>query len=156
MSLGLLSWLLTIPKPVLLVAGTARLVLLQQAVFGGPNWTRLNVLKNSVRNCKPSLFSGPKFVVLNKAKSQLLIPAPRIVGSTRDSSPKSQADAAREPPGGAKQFTLNQANPAEVGWTFVLLLHPGTTFGRRAKFCVKPALDRGVDAPYEIGRGKPF
>src|SRR5271156_5070715 len=111
MSLGLLSWLLTIPKPVLLVAGTARLVLLQQAVLGGPNCTRLNVLKNSVRNCKPSLFSGPKFVVLNKAKSQLLIPAPRSVASTRDSSPKLHASGAE------KQFTLNQANPAEEGET---------------------------------------
>src|SRR5271155_561512 len=156
MSLGLLSWLLTIPKPVLLVAGTARLVLLQQAVFGGPNWTRLNVLKNSVRNCKPSLFSGPKFVVLNNAKSQLLIPAPRSVASTRDSSPKSQADAARLPPGGAKQFGLNQRNPADEGVCVMPLLHPGTTFGRRAKFCEKPASERGVDAPYVSGRGNPF
>src|ERR1700728_407467 len=106
MSLGVLSWLLTTPK--LPVGGPV-----QQVVFGGPNWTRLNVLKNSVRNCKPSLFSGPKFVVLNKAKSQLLIPAPRSVASTRDSSPKLHASGAE------KQFTLNQANPAEEGETAV-------------------------------------
>src|ERR1700727_3753618 len=149
MSLGVLSWLLTTPK--LPVGGPV-----QQVVFGGPNWTRLNVLKNSVRNCKPSLFSGPKFVVLKSARSQLLMPAPRSVASTRDSSPKAQADAARVPPGGAKQFTLNQANPAHEGLCDVPLSHPGTTFGRSAKFCVKPALERAVDAPYEMGRGKPF
>src|SRR5271156_4702199 len=129
MSLGLLSWLLTIPKLVLLVAGTARLVLLQQEVFGGPNWTRLKVLKNSVRNCKPSLFSGPKVVVLNNAKSQLLLPAPRSVASTRDSSPKDQS------PGAAKQFGLNQATPPFASVTCAVpLLHPATTFGRSWKF----------------------
>src|SRR5271156_2901092 len=151
MSLGLLSWLLTIPKPVLLVAGTARLVLLQQAVFGGPNWTRLNVLKNSVRNCKPSLFSGPKFVVLNNAKSQLLIPAPRNVASTRDSSPKPHSA------GATKQLALNQTTL--LPFTVVcgaLLLHPGTTFGRRVKFCEKPAFEIPLDPPKEIGSGKPF
>src|ERR1700677_552517 len=95
MSLGVLSWLLTTPK--LPVGGPV-----QQVVFGGPNWTRLNVLKNSVRNCKPSLFSGPMFVVLNTAKSQLLIPAPRSVASTRDSSPKPHSA------GATKQLVLNQ------------------------------------------------
>src|ERR1700691_517032 len=122
---GLFNWLLTIPKLVLLVAPSP--TLLQQAVLGGPNCTRLNVLKNSVRNCKPSLFSGPKFVVLNKAKSQLLIPAPRIVASTRASSPKPHSA------GATKQLVLNQTNWLPVPGTTVcaaLLLHPGTTFGR--------------------------
>src|SRR5580693_9851420 len=101
MSLGVLSWLLTTPK--LPVGGPV-----QQVVFGGPNWTRLKVLKNSVRNCKPSLFSGPKFVVLNNAMSQLLIPAPRSVASTRGSSPNAQS------PGGVKQFVLIQVIPPET------------------------------------------
>src|SRR5580692_12040432 len=97
----------------------------QQVVFGGPNWTRLKVLKNSVRNCKPSLFSGPKFVVLNNAMSQLLIPAPRSVASTRDSSPNDQSS------GAAKQFGLNQAIPPFDSVTCAVPFpHPATTFGR--------------------------
>src|SRR5271154_535488 len=88
--------------------------------------------------------------------SQLLIPEPRIVESTRDSSPKAQADAARVPPGGAKQFTLNQVNPLKLGACAPPLLHPATTSGRRAKFCEKPALERAVDPPYVNGTGKPF
>src|ERR1700678_2490326 len=113
---GVFSWLFTIPK-----------VLLPRVLPGGPNWTRLNVLKNSDRNCKPSLFSGPKFVVLNNAKSQLLIPAPRIVASTRDSSPKPHSA------GATKQLVLNQTTLLVVPGAIVcaaLLLHPGTTFGR--------------------------
>src|SRR5215469_7375035 len=147
MSLGLLSWLFTIPKVALLFCPK---LLLQQPPLGRPNWTRLNVLKNSVRNCNPNLSSGPKFVVLKIAMSQLLIPAPRIVGSTRDSSPKPQAA------GAVKQFTLNQTNPADEGVCDTPLSHPGTTLGRRAKFCEKLAFERGVDPPYEIGSGKPF
>src|SRR5271155_5538537 len=140
MSLGLLSWLLTIPKPVLLVAGTARLVLLQQAVFGGPNWTRLNVLKNSVRNCKPSLSQGPKFVVLKIARSQLSMPAPRSVASTRDSFPNAKS------PGGVKQFGLNQAIPPATVACAVPLAHPGTTFGRTTPM-PRFAKDSGVEPP---------
>src|ERR1700728_4838247 len=123
MSLGVLSWLLTTPK--LPVGGPV-----QQVVFGGPNWTLLNVLKNSVRNCMPSLFSGPKLVVLNNAKSQLLIPAPRSVASTRDSSPNDQSS------GAVKQFGLNQAIPPFDSVTCAVpLAHPETTFGRSWKFC---------------------
>ncbi len=122
MSLGLLSWLVTSPKPGLFVSLNA--ALLQHAVLGGPNWTRLKVLKNSVRNCKPSLFSGPKFVVLNSAMSQLLIPAPRSVASTRDSSPKPQSA------GAVKQFGLIQVIPDGVTVCGALLSHPETTFGR--------------------------
>src|ERR1700678_919950 len=99
-SLGVFNWLLVIPKLALL--------LWQQAVFGGPNWTRLNVLKNSVRNCKPNLSPGPKFVVLNIARSQLLIPSPRSVGSTRDLFPKPKSL------GAVKQFGVNQAIPPDA------------------------------------------
>src|SRR5579863_5005224 len=128
MSLGLLSWLFTSPNPAA-----------PKPVFGGANWTRLNVLKNSVRNCKPSLSSGPKVVVLNNAKSQLLIPAPRSVGSTRDSSPKPQSA------GAVKQFGLIHVIPFGVTVWGKPLWHPATTFGRSAKFCVKPALERAVE-----------
>src|ERR1700757_3175210 len=102
MSLGLPNWLLVIPKLALFDV--------QQAVFGGAKWTRLKALKHSVRNCKPSFSFGPKFVVLNSAMSQLLIPAPRSVGSTRDSSPKAKS------PGAVKQVGSNQAIPP-VSWT---------------------------------------
>src|SRR5580658_4682950 len=139
MSRGLFNWLFTSPKPAA-----------PKPVFGGANWTRLNVLKNSVRNCKPSLSSGPKFVVLKIAMSQLLIPAPRSVGSTRDSSPKPQSA------GAVKQLGLIHVIPDGVTVWGAPLWHPGTTFGRRAKFCVKPALERAVDPEKLIGRGKPF
>src|SRR5277367_6965382 len=112
MSLGLFNWLFVIPK----VALFAR----QQAVFGGLNWARLNVLKNSVRNCKPNFSSGPKFVVLNIARSQLSIPAPRSVPSTRDSFPKPKSL------GAVKQFGLNQAIPPVSGACATPLTHPGT------------------------------
>src|ERR1700748_373081 len=97
MSLGLFNWLLVIPKLALLDA--------QQAVFGGPNCTRLKVLKNSVRNSKPYFSPGPKFVVFFIAMSQLSIPWPRSVGSTRDSLPKPKLL------GTVKQAGLNQAFP---------------------------------------------
>src|SRR3984885_15926007 len=116
MSLGLFNWLLDIPKP---------LAALQQAVFGALNWTRLNVLKNSVRNSKPNLSPGPKFVVFLIAMSQLLIPSPRSVGSTRDSFPKPKSL------GAVKQAGLNQAIPPVEVTCEVPLAQPGTTFGRK-------------------------
>src|SRR6202161_4374630 len=112
MSLGLFNWLLVIPKVGLLAW--------QQAVVGAPNWTRLNVLKNSVRNCKPNFSPGPKFVVLNIARSQLLIPSPRSVGSTRDSFPKPKLL------GAVKQSGLNQAIPPDAAVCATPLAHPGT------------------------------
>src|SRR5882757_5417379 len=112
MSLGEFNWLVTIPKLVLFAV--------QQAVFGGPNCTRLKVLKNSVRNWRPSLSSGPNLVVLKIAISQLLIPAPRRVESTRPSSPKPQSG------GVVKQFGLNQAIPPPEATCGVLLSHPAT------------------------------
>src|ERR1700723_3211099 len=118
MSLGVLSWLLTTPK--LPVGGPV-----QQVVFGGPNWTRLNVLKNSVRNCKPNFSPGPKLVVLNIARSQLLIPWPRRLGSTRDSFPKPKFA------GAVKQAGLIQAIPPVSFTCAVPLAHPPTTLGRK-------------------------
>src|ERR1700722_18774633 len=117
MSLGFPNWLLVIPK--------LELLELQQAVFGGPNWTRLNVLKNSVRNCKPNFSPGPKVVVLNIARSQLLIPSPRSVGSTRDSFPKPKSL------GAVKQVGLIQPFPPISFTCGAPLVHPGTTFGRK-------------------------
>src|SRR5271156_1939774 len=141
MSLGLPNWLLVIPKLALFDV--------QQAVFGGPNWTRLNVLKNSVRNWKPNFSSGPKFVVLTSARSQLSIPAPRSVPSTRDSFPKPKSL------GAVKQFGLNQAIPPDAGTCEVPLEHPGTTFGRKTPI-PRLAFDSGVEPPKLIGSGKPF
>src|SRR6202049_1689838 len=132
MSLGLPSWLLVMPKLALFDS--------QQAVFGGPNWTRLNVLKNSVRNCKPSFSLGPKFVVLKTARSQLSMPAPRSVASTRGSFPNAKS------PGGVKQFGLNQAIPPATVACAVLLPHPGTTFGRKTPM-PRFAKDSGVEPP---------
>ena len=88
MSRGEFNWLLTIPKLALFAE--------QHAVFGGPNCTRLKVLKNSVRNCNPSLSSGPKLVVLNIAMSQLLIPCPRKVGIDTTLVPKTPVGRRRE------------------------------------------------------------
>src|SRR5258708_29535622 len=99
MSRGVFNWLFTIPKLALFAV--------QHAVFGGPNCTRLKVLKNSVRNCRPNLSSGPKFVVLNIAMSQLLIPCPRRLGSTRPSLPKPQSG------GGPTQLRLNPTIPPQ-------------------------------------------
>src|SRR4030095_11244176 len=73
----------------------------QQVPFGGPNCGRLKISKNSARNSRLSLPSGPKYVRLNRAKSQLLMPSCRRVGSTRASLPKDQG------PGAAKHEVLN-------------------------------------------------
>lgn len=69
-----------------------------KAVPGNPNCSRLNKLKNSVRNCR--LVRSVIPVVLKMAKSKLLIPSARSVASTRDSSPNPQAG------GPAKQAVL--------------------------------------------------
>src|ERR1700757_3894896 len=141
MSLGLFNWLFVIPK--------VPLFDVQQAVFGGLNWARLNVLKNSVRNWKPNFSAGPKFVVLTSARSQLSIPAPRSVGSTRDSFPKPKSL------GAVKQFVLNQAIPPDEVTCEVPLEHPDATFGRNTPI-PRLACDSGVEPPKLIGRGKPF
>src|ERR1700733_1142504 len=131
MSLGLFNWLLDIPKP---------LAALQQAVFGALNWTRLNVLKNSVRNSKPYLSPGPKLVVFFIAMSQLLIPSPRSVGSTRDSLPKPKLL------GAVKQAGLIQAFPPVVFTCAGPLAHPGTTLGRNVPI-PRLACDSDVEPP---------
>src|SRR6266481_9425161 len=92
-------------------------------VFGGANCVRLKRLKNSLRNSSPSLSSGPNRVRLNSAKSKLFTPAPRSLGSVRDSSPKVKSA------GEAKQAVLNHS--AICGMPDGLdVLQPGTLFGR--------------------------
>src|SRR5277367_2006490 len=98
----------------------------------------------------PNLFSGPKVVVLNRAMSQLLIPAARRLESTRASVPYPQSG------GGEKQLTLNHS------FTFpalpdppALLLHPWTASGRMLAM-PRPAPSRGVPPVQAILSGKPF
>ena len=73
---------------VLVTAPKFALFDVQQVPFGGPHWTWLKRLKNSVRNSRFILSSGPKRVFLKMAQSKLLMPFIRSVGSTRDSLPK--------------------------------------------------------------------
>src|ERR1700686_1801150 len=60
------------------------------------------MLKNSVRNSRPNRSLAANLVLLNKAKSKLLIPCARRRGSTRGSLPKLKSA------GAAKQAVLNQ------------------------------------------------
>src|SRR5260370_5773317 len=96
-------------------------------VFGGANCVRLKRLKNSVRNSIPSFSSGPKRVLLNKAKSKFLTPEPRSEGSVRASLPKVKSGAA------AKQAVLNHSLmsfPLPPPLKGDALLQPSTPFGR--------------------------
>ncbi len=130
---------------------SAVVLTVQQPVFGGPNWTRLNVLKNSVRNCKPSLLSGPKFVVLNNAMSQLLIPCfPKRCIDARlvtEFPSAGSGEAARVEPGKSGRTKGCAIRPCRI---------PVQHSDAELKFCEKPAGERAVDPPYEIGSGKPF
>src|SRR5437016_12250059 len=85
---GVLAWELITPKDGL-----------PAETFGLPNCTRLNRLKNSVRNCSP--IRSVMDVVLKTAKSQLLMPWLRSVGSSRLSLPNVNAG------GEEKQAVLN-------------------------------------------------
>src|SRR5579863_4560391 len=87
-------------------------------VAGCEKYGWLNKLKNSVRNSIPTL--SPIFVLLNTAKSKLLIPGPRRTGSTRDSVPGPKSG------GAAKHEVLNHS--ARVRGP--VLLQPGITSGR--------------------------
>src|SRR5271170_707850 len=99
----------------------------------------------------PNLFSGPKVVVLNRAMSQLLIPAARRLESTRASVPYPQAGGAE------KQLVLNHSS------TFAALLpvppaplaHPWTASGRMLAM-PKPFASRGVEPDQVTLSGKPF
>src|SRR5260370_41469681 len=95
-------------------------------VFGSANRVLLKRLKNSVRNSIPSFSSGPKRVLLNKAKSKFLTPEPRSEGSVRASLPKVKSG------GAAKQAVLNNSLmscplPPPLKWD--AFLQPATTFG---------------------------
>ena len=100
----------------------------------------------------PNLFSGPKVVVLNRAISQLLIPAARRLESTRASVPYPQSGGAE------KQLVLNHSFTF-AAWLPVPpapLAQPWTASGRMLEM---PTLSdsRGVDGPAQLNfSGKPF
>src|SRR5579863_4459800 len=88
-------------------------------VAGCEKYGWLNRLKNSVRNSTPTF--SPIFVLLNTAKSKLLIPGPRRLESTRDSVPNPHSG------GAAKQLVLKywvRLPPPDF------LSQPATTSGR--------------------------
>src|SRR5277367_2488746 len=100
----------------------------------------------------PNLFSGPKVVVLNRAMSQLLIPAARRLESTRASVPYPQSGGAE------KQLVLNHsANfAAWLPEPPAPLAHPWTASGRMLAMPTLSA-SSGVDGPaQETLSGKPF
>src|SRR5579885_670856 len=70
---------------------------------GKSNCGRLKRLKTSTRNWRPSFPSGPNVVVLNNAKSQLLIPSARTLGRFLPTLPKVNAG------GSTKQAVLNHS-----------------------------------------------
>src|SRR5260221_8467075 len=114
-------------------------------VFGGGNWVRLNMLKNSLRNSSPNLLSGPNWVRLNRAKSKLFTPGPGRLGSVRDSSAK--VKSAGETKQAVLKNSLSDETPAGLD-----VLQPGTLFGR------DPAPNPVVkfEFPLVKTRGKPF
>src|SRR5438445_5519322 len=93
-------------------------------VLGGANCVRLKRLKNSVRNSSPIFSSGPKRVLLNKEKSQLLTPDARRFASVRDSLPKVKSA------GDVKQAVLNHSFSLAEPPEGADLLQPETMFGR--------------------------
>src|SRR6266849_2412429 len=120
-------------------------------VLGGPNVGWLNRLKNSVRNSRPSLSSGPKFVLLKAAKSKLTIPSCRSEESTRDSFPYPHCG------GAVKQAVLNHSlNLALWPPEGAALSQPGATLGRT--FAIpNPAFSSAVWGPAQlIFSGNPF
>src|SRR5579862_610339 len=88
---------------------------------GAANCTRLNRLKNSVRNC--TLMRSVIVVVLNIAKSQLSIPWARNLGSKRPSVPRVKAGAA------VKHAVLNHPLSRDVAEPEIDALQPAITFG---------------------------
>src|SRR5271163_86790 len=100
----------------------------------------------------PNLFSGPKVVVLNRAMSQLLIPAARRLESTRASEPYPYAAGAE------KQLTLNHSSTF-AAWLPVPpapLAHPWTASGRMLAM-PRLSASRAVEGPDQATlSGKPF
>ena len=82
----------------------------QQIVLGGANCVRLNKLKTSVRNSRPSRSLLVNRILLNNAASKLLMPCERSRGSTRDSVPNSKSA------GAAKHDVLNHSVKREVAF----------------------------------------
>src|SRR5260370_10616505 len=100
------------------------LFVVQQMVFGGANWVRLNKLKNSTRNSIPVFASRPSISFLKRAKSRLFTPSERSAGSTRGWLPKVKSAGAE------KQAGLNHARRRERPVAADDLWQPDDTFGR--------------------------
>src|SRR6266478_6380314 len=96
-----------VPGAVLVTTPKFALFVVQQIVFGGANWVRLNKLKNSTRNSIPVFASRPSMSFLKRAKSKLITPSERSVGSARDWFPKVKSAGAE------KQAGLNHARRRE-------------------------------------------
>src|SRR5579863_4710785 len=107
-------------------------------VAGIEKYGWLKMLKNSVRNSMPAF--SPIMVRLNTAKSKLLIPGPRRLGSTRASFPNPHWNAPLVV-GAVKHDVLNHCErwppPA-------FLSQPDTTSGRTFA-TPRPALSNAVD-----------
>src|SRR6266478_6127125 len=112
------------------------------------------MLKNSVRNSRPSRSLVANFVLLNSEKSKLSIPCERSRGSTRGSFPKVKSG------GAVKQEVLNHrgafgwaGSPSlETAFPEILAGQPGTTLGR------EPPPNRVVPFTWPLvnTRGNPF
>src|SRR5438309_7003392 len=134
-----------VPGAVLLTKPKFALFAVQQVVLGGANCVRLNRLKNSTRDSIPARPSEPKTIFLNTAKSKLIMPSERKVGSTRGSLPKVKSA------GAAKHAVLN--HPSMRGRPLPdILSQPGTIFGR------EPAPNRvaSLACPLLNTRGNPL
>src|SRR6266446_10320001 len=83
-----------VPGAVLVTTPKFLLLAVQQMVLGGANCVRLKILKNSVRNSRPSRSLATNLVLLKREKSKLSTPCERSRGSTRGSFPKVKSGGA--------------------------------------------------------------
>src|SRR5216683_1203876 len=110
-----------VPEAVLVTTPKFLLLAVQHIVFGGANCVLLKMLKNSVRNSRPSRSFAANFVLLNREKSKLSIPCERSRESTRGSSPKVKSG------GAAKQEGLNHSGAVGLfGSPSLAVAAPGT------------------------------
>src|SRR5712664_3775592 len=121
-----------VPGAVLVTTPKFLLLAVQQIVLGGANCVLLKMLKNSVRNSRPSRSLVANFVLLNSEKSKLSIPCERSRGSTRGSFPKVKSG------GAVKQEVLNHRGAPKLfgSPSFAVAVpdsdvrQPGIKFGR--------------------------
>src|SRR5712692_6434205 len=90
-----------VPGAVLVTTPKFLLLAVQQIVLGGANCVLLKMLKNSVRNSRPSRSLAANLVLLNREKSKFSTLCDRSRGSTRGSFPKVKSG------GAVKQVVLN-------------------------------------------------